>query len=76
MDSFLERCFYHSGQYNSEASFTELDSKLKKQEVSFPIFVLFFSILNLKKKPSFGVFFFIASCFSIYSWFRFYFVEK
>lgn len=33
MDHFLERCFYHSGQYNSEDDFAELDYKLKAKEV-------------------------------------------
>ncbi|PON46046.1 glucose-6-phosphate dehydrogenase [Parasponia andersonii] len=32
MDEFLKRCFYHSGQYNSEEHFVELDSKLKEKE--------------------------------------------
>ncbi|XP_059661248.1 glucose-6-phosphate 1-dehydrogenase, chloroplastic-like isoform X2 [Cornus florida] len=32
MDQFLKRCFYHSGQYNSEEHFSELDSKLKERE--------------------------------------------
>ncbi|KAJ8568606.1 hypothetical protein K7X08_028139 [Anisodus acutangulus] len=32
MDHFLERCFYHSGQYNSEDAFAELDCKLKEKE--------------------------------------------
>ncbi|KAL9241197.1 hypothetical protein vseg_015334 [Gypsophila vaccaria] len=33
MDQFLERCFYHSGMYNSESDFAELDRKLKEKEV-------------------------------------------
>ncbi|KAJ4975617.1 hypothetical protein NE237_000723 [Protea cynaroides] len=33
MDQFLQRCFYHSGQYNSEENFSELDKKLKEKEV-------------------------------------------
>lgn len=33
MEQFLQRCFYHSGQYASEVDFSELDKKLKKQEV-------------------------------------------
>ena len=33
MDQFLKRCFYHSGLYNSEEHFAELDSKLKEKEV-------------------------------------------
>ncbi|KAL9304406.1 hypothetical protein ACSQ67_021669 [Phaseolus vulgaris] len=32
MDQFLKRCFYHSGQYNSEEHFSELDIKLKEKE--------------------------------------------
>ncbi|KAH7574599.1 hypothetical protein JRO89_XS03G0318400 [Xanthoceras sorbifolium] len=32
MDEFLKRCFYHSGQYNSEEHFAELDIKLKEKE--------------------------------------------
>lgn len=35
MDQFLKRCFYHSGQYNSEDHFGELDEKLKEKEVYF-----------------------------------------
>lgn len=33
MVKFLEKCFYHSGQYSSEENFAELDSKLKQKEV-------------------------------------------
>ncbi|KAK9663960.1 hypothetical protein RND81_14G009300 [Saponaria officinalis] len=33
MDQFLQRCFYHSGLYNSEDDFAELDRKLKEKEV-------------------------------------------
>lgn len=32
MDQFLKRCFYHSGLYNSEEHFAELDSKMKVKE--------------------------------------------
>ncbi|KAL0854484.1 hypothetical protein Bca101_059636 [Brassica carinata] len=32
MDQFLQRCFYHSGQYNSEEDFAELNTKLKEKE--------------------------------------------
>ncbi|KAL7606911.1 glucose-6-phosphate 1-dehydrogenase, chloroplastic [Lactuca sativa] len=32
MDHFLERCFYHPGQYDSEENFLELDRKLKEHE--------------------------------------------
>ncbi|XP_074589113.1 glucose-6-phosphate 1-dehydrogenase, chloroplastic-like [Curcuma longa] len=33
MEQFLKRCFYHSGQYDSEENFAELDKKLKEHEV-------------------------------------------
>lgn len=32
MEQFLKRCFYHSGQYDSQANFAELDKKLKEHE--------------------------------------------
>ncbi|KAJ6815485.1 glucose-6-phosphate 1-dehydrogenase, chloroplastic-like isoform X2 [Iris pallida] len=32
MERFLQRCFYHSGQYGSEESFQELDKRLKEKE--------------------------------------------
>ncbi|MCO5573362.1 hypothetical protein L7F22_027131 [Adiantum nelumboides] len=32
IDKFLKKCFYHSGQYNSEADFKQLDAKLKVHE--------------------------------------------
>uniref|UniRef100_A0A453NHB5 Glucose-6-phosphate 1-dehydrogenase n=1 Tax=Aegilops tauschii subsp. strangulata TaxID=200361 RepID=A0A453NHB5_AEGTS len=32
MDKFLKRCFYQSGQYNSEEGFHELDRKLTEKE--------------------------------------------
>ncbi|KAF5812188.1 putative glucose-6-phosphate dehydrogenase (NADP(+)) [Helianthus annuus] len=32
MEEFLARCFYHTGQYNSEENFAELDSRLKQKE--------------------------------------------
>ncbi|KAJ1390942.1 hypothetical protein SESBI_37044 [Sesbania bispinosa] len=32
MDQFLKRCFYHSGMYNSEDNFSDLDCKLKEKE--------------------------------------------
>lgn len=32
MDQFLKRCFYHSGQYDSQDNFTQLDKKLKEHE--------------------------------------------
>ena len=33
MDEFLKRCFYHSGQYDSQDNFAALDKKLKEHEV-------------------------------------------
>ncbi|XP_057949656.1 glucose-6-phosphate 1-dehydrogenase, chloroplastic-like isoform X2 [Malania oleifera] len=32
MEQFLKRCFYHSGQYDSEENFAQLDKKLKEHE--------------------------------------------
>ncbi|CAM6010700.1 unnamed protein product [Sphagnum balticum] len=32
MDKFLQRCFYHSGQYNSEDCFGQLSKKLEEHE--------------------------------------------
>ncbi|XP_051122672.1 glucose-6-phosphate 1-dehydrogenase 2, chloroplastic isoform X2 [Andrographis paniculata] len=32
MEQFLKRCFYHSGQYDSQEHFAELDKKLKAHE--------------------------------------------
>lgn len=32
MEQFLERCFYHSGQYDSQENFAELDKKLREHE--------------------------------------------
>ncbi|GMJ05498.1 glucose-6-phosphate dehydrogenase 2 [Hibiscus trionum] len=32
MDEFLKRCFYHSGQYDSEENFAQLNKKLKEHE--------------------------------------------
>ncbi|KAJ8476849.1 hypothetical protein OPV22_020576 [Ensete ventricosum] len=32
MEQFLKRCFYHSGQYESEENFADLDKKLKEHE--------------------------------------------
>ncbi|CDP13375.1 unnamed protein product [Coffea canephora] len=32
MEEFLNRCFYHCGQYDSQEHFGELDKKLKEQE--------------------------------------------
>ncbi|VFQ81047.1 unnamed protein product [Cuscuta campestris] len=33
MEEFLKRCFYHSGMYDSQENFSELDSKLKEHEM-------------------------------------------
>lgn len=33
MEQFLKRCFYHSGQYDSQENFAALDKKLKEHEV-------------------------------------------
>lgn len=38
MDQFLNRCFYHSGQYDSEEHFSELDIKMKEKEVKSPLY--------------------------------------
>ncbi|KAK4414946.1 Glucose-6-phosphate 1-dehydrogenase, chloroplastic [Sesamum alatum] len=35
MEQFLSRCFYHSGQYDSQQNFVELDKKLKEHEPNF-----------------------------------------
>ncbi|XP_073020777.1 glucose-6-phosphate 1-dehydrogenase, chloroplastic-like [Primulina eburnea] len=32
MEQFLKRCFYHSGQYDSQENFVELDKKLSEHE--------------------------------------------
>ncbi|XP_074303328.1 glucose-6-phosphate 1-dehydrogenase 2, chloroplastic [Silene latifolia] len=32
MEEFLKRCFYHSGQYDSQENFADLDKKLKQHE--------------------------------------------
>ncbi|PIN02853.1 Glucose-6-phosphate 1-dehydrogenase [Handroanthus impetiginosus] len=32
MEQFLKRCFYHSGQYDSQENFVELDKKLRDHE--------------------------------------------
>lgn len=42
MEQFLKRCFYLSGQYDSEENFKELDRKLKEHEVICFVFFLFF----------------------------------
>ncbi|RAL55008.1 hypothetical protein DM860_013704 [Cuscuta australis] len=33
MEEFLKRCFYHSGMYDSQENFSELDRKLKEHEM-------------------------------------------
>lgn len=33
MGEFLKRCFYHSGQYDSQENFAALDKKLMAHEV-------------------------------------------
>ncbi|CAI5529594.1 unnamed protein product [Closterium sp. Naga37s-1] len=35
MDFFLERCFYHSGQYDSQEGFGGLDARMKKLEAGY-----------------------------------------
>eukprot|EP00475_Leptophrys_vorax_P042916 TRINITY_DN8096_c0_g2_i1.p1 TRINITY_DN8096_c0_g2~~TRINITY_DN8096_c0_g2_i1.p1 ORF type:complete len:470 (-),score=31.62 TRINITY_DN8096_c0_g2_i1:60-1400(-) len=35
MELFLARCFYHSGQYDSEASFAELDQRMRPMEAGY-----------------------------------------
>lgn len=48
MDQFLKRCFYHSGQYNSEEDFAQLNIKLKEKEVnSFTLSMLILAALFL-----------------------------
>ncbi|RRT69959.1 hypothetical protein B296_00011325 [Ensete ventricosum] len=43
MEQFLKRCFYHSGQYESEENFADLDKKLKEHEViNICIYELYF----------------------------------
>ncbi|KAF3432386.1 hypothetical protein FNV43_RR27126 [Rhamnella rubrinervis] len=32
MEEFLKRCFYHSGQYDTQENFADLDKKLKERE--------------------------------------------
>jgi glucose-6-phosphate 1-dehydrogenase len=46
MDEFLKRCFYHSGQYDSEEHFIDLDKKLKQHEVC-----AFFSLSQFENAP-------------------------
>lgn len=42
INEFLERCFYHSGQYSSEEHFAELDNKLMEKEVHNLIYLYCF----------------------------------
>ena len=57
MDEFLKRCFHHSGQYNAEEDFVELDKKLKEKEVFRPLVISFvccqtvfnYKLLSLEK---------------------------
>jgi len=41
MDQFLKRCFYHSGQYDSQENFAQLDKKLKEHEVILVTYLSF-----------------------------------
>lgn len=54
MEQFLQRCFYHSGQYNSEDDFAELDKKLKLKEVCacLKLLLLRLSYLNFSSSVS------------------------
>lgn len=45
MDQFLKRCFYHSGQYNSEDDFAELNTKLNEKEVYVRGITFFFNFI-------------------------------
>ncbi|CAM0954534.1 unnamed protein product [Alopecurus aequalis] len=40
MEQFLKRCFYQSGQYNSEEGFCELDRKLTEKESGWTRFIV------------------------------------
>ena len=46
MEEFLKRCFYHTGQYDSQEHFVTLDKKLKEHEVLdvYPLLIYFFII--------------------------------
>ena len=46
MEEFLKRCFYHTGQYDSQEHFVALDKKLKEHEVLdvYPPLINFFMI--------------------------------
>ncbi|KAJ6695039.1 GLUCOSE-6-PHOSPHATE 1-DEHYDROGENASE 2 CHLOROPLASTIC [Salix koriyanagi] len=54
IDQFLKRCFYHSGQYDSQENFAELDKKLKEHEggrVSNRLFYLSIPPKVIVEKP-------------------------
>ncbi|RWW33904.1 hypothetical protein GW17_00001339 [Ensete ventricosum] len=60
MEQFLKRCFYHSGQYESEENFADLDKKLKEHEViNICIYELWPDIFQLHVTNDF--FYFISS---------------
>jgi hypothetical protein len=42
MDNFLQHCFYHSGQYDSEDCFKQLSKKLEEHEVDFAVLLIKF----------------------------------
>ena len=57
MEEFLKRCFYHSGQYDSQEHFTELDKKLKGHEVLmclplqlFSLYLFSYKLVRLEDK--------------------------
>lgn len=59
MDQFLKRCFYHSGLYNSEDHFLDLDSKLKEKEVIYlasPTSSLVLNHTSENERRNFGCF--------------------
>ncbi|XWS59506.1 hypothetical protein CRYUN_Cryun08bG0127900 [Craigia yunnanensis] len=45
MEQFLKKSCYHSGQYNSEKHFAELDSKMKEKETRKPSNRLFYLLI-------------------------------
>ena len=47
MEEFLKRCFYHTGQYDSQEHFVALDKKLKEHEVLDVILCLLTSLVIL-----------------------------
>lgn len=46
IDKFLSKCFYHSGQYDSEEDFVRLDALMKQKETKYTVAnrIFFFSI--------------------------------